>query len=839
MTRLCFRTKTDPRGREWSSAQIKTMSCVYFAAHPQDYQRYMHVVAEELYRTHDFVFCYDTCPKEAYDETLLSDLEHMDLFVIPITTALLTDPQSCRVLQQDLAFAEAHKIPILPLMQEQNLGYRYGQIDALKTIQFLDRFDSDGTALPYTQKLQAFLNGALLSEAQVQQVREAFSARIFLSYRKKERKQAQDLMRLIHADPALLDVAIWYDEFLTPGEDFNENIRQALGEANLFALAVTPYLLEAGNYVIENEYPAALDLEKVILPVELEPIDPPEWFDQTFLKNEARQAQIEKLVQPLVKDRGAVQSEVRRVLKDCLNIKVTEKQEANHLYLMGVAYLRGLEVERDVDKAIGLLEAAAAQGNIGAMTQLTEVYTVGYGARPDETVALKYNKALVARCKELYAQGEVWVKSNLIHAMLALANKLFETGVRENLQEAQALMLDLIDNFEPADYREHTDPAIFAKVHHNLALITSNLEPLAEGDKDQIIDSMKNAIGLLKFAQKDCRNEDAKKALLKETLDAGAVCLSIDRKKEAQNLLSEAKALYPEDWASIQDYQVLGDLARLEWERIQIADRKDDLAALQRVRSLAERIPEEKRDAVDWALLVNVMMEQASKKSVKVLLETKKLKGKVVKRLEKEMREHLEEALVAARRYVQEDGKSVASREKLCSVLSKSISIYRLQKKMGKMEALMVDLQAEVEMLKDIAGDAELMRTLCSAFAAIGKSKAERLEDKKLPAGEKETLLNQVLQAFSQAEGYIEEYERRAKRPDVINRMGAAFSKGCAYENVGAYELALKEYNNCEALFANHVQNSPTNRGKEETALLSTCLERKTQLLKKNPSLQN
>ena len=123
MTRLCFRTKTDPRGREWSSAQIKTMSRVYFAAHPQDYQRYMHVVAEELYRTHDFVFCYDTCPKEAYDETLLSDLEHMDLFVIPITTALLTDPQSCRVLQQDLAFAEAHKIPILPLMQEQNLGY--------------------------------------------------------------------------------------------------------------------------------------------------------------------------------------------------------------------------------------------------------------------------------------------------------------------------------------------------------------------------------------------------------------------------------------------------------------------------------------------------------------------------------------------------------------------------------------------------------------------------------------------------------------------------------------------------------------------------------------------
>ena len=43
--------------------------------------------------------------------------------------------------------------------------------------------------------------------------RHAFDAYIFLSYRKKDRRYANELMRLIHNNPECRDIAIWFDEF--------------------------------------------------------------------------------------------------------------------------------------------------------------------------------------------------------------------------------------------------------------------------------------------------------------------------------------------------------------------------------------------------------------------------------------------------------------------------------------------------------------------------------------------------------------------------------------------------------------------------------------------------
>ena len=62
---------------------------------------------------------------------------------------------------------------------------------------------------------------------------DAFAAKIFLSYRKKDRALARELMRTIHQDPLLRDVAIWYDEFLTLGEDFNAEIGSTIGYIRL------------------------------------------------------------------------------------------------------------------------------------------------------------------------------------------------------------------------------------------------------------------------------------------------------------------------------------------------------------------------------------------------------------------------------------------------------------------------------------------------------------------------------------------------------------------------------------------------------------------------------
>ena len=52
-------------------------------------------------------------------------------------------------------------------------------------------------------------------------------------------------MKLIHQNPECRDIAIWYDEFLIPGESFKDNIDKMLQSSKLFTLLVTPSLLKA------------------------------------------------------------------------------------------------------------------------------------------------------------------------------------------------------------------------------------------------------------------------------------------------------------------------------------------------------------------------------------------------------------------------------------------------------------------------------------------------------------------------------------------------------------------------------------------------------------------
>ncbi|UNT93994.1 hypothetical protein [Allobaculum sp. Allo2] len=69
-------------------------------------------------------------------------------------------------------------------------------------------------------------------------------------------------MKLIHQDPQFADTAIWYDEFLSPGEDFNAYIHRALEKSCLFTMAVTSSLVLEPNYVQAIEYPEARKLKK-------------------------------------------------------------------------------------------------------------------------------------------------------------------------------------------------------------------------------------------------------------------------------------------------------------------------------------------------------------------------------------------------------------------------------------------------------------------------------------------------------------------------------------------------------------------------------------------------
>ena len=240
---------------------------IYFCAHPDDLC-FFEEISDDILDALDCSVFYDL-----YDEKDLVerefDLLQMQLFVVPVTEKLLSSPS--KAVDFDLKLARAKHIPVLPIMCDKGLSALFS--DKFGSFQYLDRNSEDKTEIDYKSKLRAFLSDLVVSEEGFMSVLSVFRAMIFLSYRKKDRLKAQELIKRIHEIDEMYDVGIWYDEFLKAGEDFNEQIDMFLQGSDLFVLAVTPSLLEKGNYVERVEYPQAKEYDKKILPVVLTPTD--------------------------------------------------------------------------------------------------------------------------------------------------------------------------------------------------------------------------------------------------------------------------------------------------------------------------------------------------------------------------------------------------------------------------------------------------------------------------------------------------------------------------------------------------------------------------------------
>lgn len=358
---------------------------VYFTCHPWDFGSCFQRITNEILHCSDCaVYYFEEEPE--LDEEYYVNLDEMQLFVMPVTARLLR--QSNRAVDVELAYALEHHIPVLPLMQEQGLEEQYSE--KFGNLQFLEQENRDPTAIPYEEKLKKYLNSVLLDDEMNARIQAAFDAWIFLSYRKKDRKLAQELMKLIHSDPNCRDIAIWYDEFLNPGEDFSDAIRKALEESQLFVLAVTPNLLEKDNYVMKEEYPAARKAKKPIVPAEMEKTD-----------RDALKLDFSDLPEPLdIRTDGAVGGAVLDALGELALRKNGESPR--HIFFIGLAYLSGLFVEKDHDRALRLITQAAESGLTEAMEKLASMYEVGEGVLEDRHTAISWREKIAEQARLTY-----------------------------------------------------------------------------------------------------------------------------------------------------------------------------------------------------------------------------------------------------------------------------------------------------------------------------------------------------------------------------------------------------------------------------------------------------
>lgn len=370
------RDKTDPKGKPR----------VYFTCHFDDFERYFDKICSDIFTTHDVAIYYTPNMSEPFDEENMAiDLGQMNLFAVPVSLRLLTEPN--RAMQTDIAFAKELNIPILPFMMDSGIDVLYSRPENFGQRQYLSPLSADSTEMRYEDKLKKHLEAVLISDEMARRVRAAFDAYIFLSYRKKDRRFANDLMRIIHNIPECRDIAVWYDEFLTPGESFAENIRQAMDNSRLFAMIVTPSLLEQGNYVMTEEYPLAREKGMDILPTEMAKTDFSE-LSRSF----------EGITRPVRTEDICFKESLLRTLVGLA--KRENDGDTEHNFLIGLAYLDGIDVEVDSVRGISLISAAAEGGLPEAMEYLFHLYFEG------NRVAQDYDKAakLATRIYDFYTK---------------------------------------------------------------------------------------------------------------------------------------------------------------------------------------------------------------------------------------------------------------------------------------------------------------------------------------------------------------------------------------------------------------------------------------------------
>ena len=361
---------------------------VFFSFYPEDMDQMVKIADDILDISNCAVWYHED--SMAADDIDLDDLgmklQEMKLFVVIISTNYLANDSLAK--NWEYGFAMEHHIPVLPIAVESGLEEYFAVEmncihDGYGDIQLLKSEVTDWTEISYYQKLARDLGAILLENEEVERIKQAFSGKIFLSYRKKDRKYANELMHTIHSIPSLRNVSIWFDEFISAGEKWSDQIGDALKQSDVFLLLVSPSITEPDNYVIREEYPSAKNQGKTIVSA-----------GKNGDKTEA--PDIEELRQIFPGLRVLVDGDDADELENALQEITSEAESTPEKdFLIGLAFFNGIDMERDTEKAVPLIVASARQNLPEAVKKLAEMYWKGDGIAVNYENSILWRKRLV------------------------------------------------------------------------------------------------------------------------------------------------------------------------------------------------------------------------------------------------------------------------------------------------------------------------------------------------------------------------------------------------------------------------------------------------------------
>lgn len=330
----------------------------YFCARREDYG-YLNSVTSNLFMAANVAVYYDD--EQDTRNTPSQTLLDMNLIIMILTEDLFKAKND--VLSRVFPLAVKNKIPLMILGMSDNVGFLLDDFcrrNGLgnRHVIFPNKVDSNRTFL---MKLKDFLAEHAFAGQDREKIAQYFDGRVFLSYRKVDKPLASKVASLINQSKECQSYALWYDEYLTAGENFDDEIQQYIDASDVFLLLMTETMLQKGSYALEREHFRALQEEKTI--VILDAIEGPHDLPEELTQGSP-------ILLPL--------SEVHALPGLLLEVIgrrpcTTKWEKADKSYHIGLAYLRGIEKTKEEDIAIPLIRQAATAGHANACDTMVKI----------------------------------------------------------------------------------------------------------------------------------------------------------------------------------------------------------------------------------------------------------------------------------------------------------------------------------------------------------------------------------------------------------------------------------------------------------------------------------
>ena len=343
---------------------------VLFLSNPEDHNTFFNKYCRDLLDIEDCDVLEPDSNAVYASSEVRALIDGCSVVVVPITRRFLNSES--RAYSVGLPTALECGANVIPILEEPNLEGAFEE--SFGAIQLLSRF-TENEAITFKDRFAAQVRDAMGSPAERAREREAFGPRVFLSYRRAARARVHKVMGRIHNHPLFWNASIWYDDFLVAGKGYDEGIKRSLQSCDLFLLFVTPSLLLEDNYVLREELPLAINYGKEILAVS---------FEKSLC--EAMAALFPGLG-PCVylDDAGQLEKALTGIGQ---TLGLSEKRTARSEFLIGLAHMRGIDVEPDEARAYTLIKTASDDGYAPATRELARMRMIGKCTEKKPEVAI-------------------------------------------------------------------------------------------------------------------------------------------------------------------------------------------------------------------------------------------------------------------------------------------------------------------------------------------------------------------------------------------------------------------------------------------------------------------